>query len=439
MSRALITNNRGEIEVDPFDHKGRFNIWLKSISLPGGYDYFTLMGISRQHSQVLTRYVLELAAGKNTARGHRKGPRSYGHLISVRNHLRGILIIFERQTSKFTMDFTEDDVLAVFSGLRLGTIKSQRGMPYLDVSTYAKGFCAFWRWHMRVQLLSGLPVIDVVQNLDTSPDHKPVWHHFTLKDVERMADIAPYFEYKALMYFLFDSGIRAPKEMMNVRVMDLSPIPDSSQLHLTIRHETSKTFGRKIKLMLCSEIIKKYIDNEKLKGADFLFSKSPIVYNRVLAKLGHKILGVGTPRQQRLPNGDLHKTLIRHGITMYDFRHNSVCHYLPIYKSENQLKYRYGWKKTDMIVYYSEYIGMKDTITEEDMLIDTSKTELEKNLAKEQQKVNRLEEQFEAQKIEMEDRMKKLEAKLFQQYADSAHHDLAHNLLPEKIRLDTHR
>ncbi len=417
MSRALITNNRGEIEVDPFDHKGRFNTWLKSISLAGGYDYFTLTGMSRHHSEVLTRYVLDLAAGKNTARGHRKGPRSYSHLISVRNHIRGLLIVLERQTNKFAMDFTEDEILAVFSGLRLGTIKSQRGMPYLDVSTYAKVFCAFWRWHMRVQHINGLPFIDVVQNLDTSPDHKPAWHHFTIKDVERMADIAPYFEYKALMYFLFDSGIRAPKELMNVRVMDLVAIPESSQLHLTIRHETSKTFGRKIKLMLCSDIIKKYIHNEKLKSTDFLFSKSPVIYNRMLAKLGNKVLGVGVPREQRLPNGNVHKTLISHGITMYDFRHNSVCHYLPIYKSENQLKYRYGWKKADMITYYSEYMGMKDTITDEDMLIDSSKTMLEQQLSKEQQKVSRLEEQFEAQKLEMEDRIKRLESKMLQQFA----------------------
>lgn len=35
-----------------------------------------------------------------------------------------------------------------------------------------------------------------------------------------------------------------------------------------------------------------------------------------------------------------------------------------------------------MIHYYSEFLGMKDTITEEDMLIDITKTEIEKRLTK---------------------------------------------------------
>jgi hypothetical protein len=40
-------------------------------------------------------------------------------------------------------------------------------------------------------------------------------------------------------------------------------------------------------------------------------------------------------------------------IKMYDFRHSSCCYWLPRYKSENALKYRFGWKKSDMISYYS--------------------------------------------------------------------------------------
>ena len=67
-------------------------------------------------------------------------------------------------------------------------------------------------------------------------------------------------------------------------------------------------------------------------------------------------------------------------LTMYDFRHCSCCYWLPRYKSESALKYRFGWKKSDKIHYYSELLGMKDTIREEDMLIDLTKTEIEKRL-----------------------------------------------------------
>lgn len=67
-------------------------------------------------------------------------------------------------------------------------------------------------------------------------------------------------------------------------------------------------------------------------------------------------------------------------LTMYDFRHISCCYWMPRYKSESALKYRFGWKKSDKIHYYSELLGMKDTINEEDMLVDVTKTEIEKKL-----------------------------------------------------------
>jgi hypothetical protein len=171
--------------------------------------------------------------------------------------------------------------------------------------------------------------------------------------------------------------------------------------------------------MLCGDIIHRYVEENKLTGTDFLFTCCPTVYNRVLAKLGYKVLGIGTPPQQRKPDGQVHKTLVKHGITMYDFRHNSVCHYLPIYKSENQRKYRYGWKKSEMIHYYSEYLGMRDTISEDDMLIDTTKTQLEQALQKEQQRVSIMQEQLATQKAEMEERIKKLEAMMLQKFADN--------------------
>ena len=71
---------------------------------------------------------------------------------------------------------------------------------------------------------------------------------------------------------------------------------------------------------------------------------------------------------------------------MYDFRHCSCCYWLPRYKSESALKFRFGWKKSDKIHYYSEMLGMRDTISEEDLLIDVTKTELEKRLTKSENK-----------------------------------------------------
>lgn len=69
---------------------------------------------------------------------------------------------------------------------------------------------------------------------------------------------------------------------------------------------------------------------------------------------------------------------------MSTFRHNSAYYYLPRYKSENALLYRFGWKNSKMIHYYTEMLGMRDTLQEEDFLVDVTKIEIERQLEREQ-------------------------------------------------------
>lgn len=52
--------------------------------------------------------------------------------------------------------------------------------------------------------------------------------------------------------FLYDTGIRAPGELRNIKVSDLQ----NNGKELAIRDEISKTFGRRIKLMLSAKIRK---------------------------------------------------------------------------------------------------------------------------------------------------------------------------------------
>ena len=87
---------------------------------------------------------------------------------------------------------------------------------------------------------------------------------------------------------------------------------------------------------------------------------------------------------------------------MYDFRHCSCCYWLPRYKSESALKFRFGWKKSDKIHYYSEMLGMKDTICEDDMLVDITKTELENRLQKSESEKEIMKERMD----QMENQMK---------------------------------
>jgi hypothetical protein len=190
--------------------------------------------------------------------------------------------------------------------------------------------------------------------------------------------------------FLYDTGIRAPTELMNIRVSDLF----NNFKELNIRDEISKTFGRRIKLMLCSDIIKEYVSVNRLNSDDCLFSKAPKNMNLYLKRLAKRLFGdVKSPAGQKYSE-----------LTMYDFRHCSCCYWLPRYKSESALKYRFGWKKSDKIHYYSELLGMKDTISEEDMLIDLTKTEIEKQLLKSEKENELLKDRVNV----LEDQMKEI-------------------------------
>jgi hypothetical protein len=414
--KRIITNNLGEKEIDPYDNKGKHEKWLKSITNPdGSIDYRTVANISANSSELITRFALDMTYGRNLAKGTRKGKRSYNHLVNIRGRLVYLCNLLETRYKKELIALNEDDILTFFNMMREGTILRKDGKPFLSVSTYAKAFSAFWRWIVRVKRKENIAIPDIVLDLDTSQGRKPSWTYFNLQDVEKMADAAKSLYYKALLFFLFDSGIRAPKELMNTRVKDITPVPNTDYLFLQVREETSKTFGRKIKLMISSNVLKRYIASRNFQPDDFLFDKDYVSSSRIIARLGCDVLKVGVSRIQPKTS----KVLVKGGITMYDFRHNSVCHYLPIYRSENQMKYRYGWKKSEMIHYYSEFIGMKDTISDDDMLVDTTKTQIQQDLEREKMRVAFLEEQVSNQKKEMEDRIKQLEAMMLQRFAEN--------------------
>ncbi|MEK6890923.1 MAG: tyrosine-type recombinase/integrase, partial [Nanoarchaeota archaeon] len=212
---------------------------------------------------------------------------------------------------------------------------------------------------------------DITTDLDRRGE-KPKFIYFTEKDFERILEKASY-DMKPTIALAFDSGAR-PTELMNIRVCDFS----NDFKEVMIREETSKTFGRRIKLMMCSEQVKNYVSLLGLKSEDYIIQKSMPMVNKELRFLGKKVL---TKEQLKFKN-----------LAMYDFRHSSACFWLVRYKSESSMKYRFGWKKTDMIHYYTEYLGMKDTITVDDMYIDITKMELEKEVDKLKEQVKDIQE-----------------------------------------------
>jgi len=352
-------------KFDPYDSRKRLESWKKS----------EIKKVSEKNAKLIRQYVHDMEMGINT-NGSKKGPRSPIKILSAARQITRIIELIEEKCNVLDVTKVHDtEVHEVFHGMVTGGIKKANGDHYKSAGDYAARFKAFWHWHMKVMKKLGTPIIDITEDLDASKRKNPEFVFFTEEDLNDMMEAAD-FDTRVFMLFLFDTGIRCPTEAMNIRVNDFTQ--DFKELH--IRDEISKTFGRKIKLMMCSDAVKQYIDQNDLSGSDFVFTIQPATMNKRLKKIGHAVLG------------DKETTGRKAGkhMTMYDFRHSSACYWLPRYKSRNALLYRFGWKEEREIHYYTELLGMKDTISEDDMMINTTKTDMEKELEKNKKDIVKL-------------------------------------------------
>ncbi len=348
------------MKIDPYNHKETYFAWKESLDK-------TIQGLSEKNSKLIKDYLFDMEHGLNVAKGSKKGSRSYSRLNNLKNRMIFLAKHFEKRYNlKDITKISERELHDFFTGMRNGTILRGDGKQYKSPADYVKIFKAFWHWHQKVNRKKGIEIQDITIDLNTERE-KPDWVYMDEEQVKMLYENAKY-DYKVLIMFLFDTGIRSPTELMNVKVSDFY----NDFKELNIREEVSKTFGRRIKLMLCSDLIKDYISNEQLGEEDYVFTKEPGSVNRYFKRLGKRILG-----DKKSPAGQKYSEL-----TMYDFRHMSCCYWLPRYKSESALKFRFGWKKSDKIHYYSELLGMRDTISEEDLLVDVTKTEIEKRMSK---------------------------------------------------------
>ncbi len=346
------------MKIDPYKHKERYLAWKEKVKEG-------IPNISKTNSLLIIRYVTDMENGVNISLSSVKGARSYIRLNTIRERM---IFFAKRFKEHYNLDeitkINEEQLCSFFSKMRNGEIKRKDGKEYMSVSDFVKGFKAFWHWHQKVNRKKGTDLRDITMDLDARKE-KPRWVYLTENQIKKLYDNAK-FEYKVLIMFLYDTGIRSPTELVNIKVSDLYV----NCKELQIREEISKTFGRRIKLMLCSDLLKTYIQEKRLEKEDYIFPIKPATVNQYLKRLARRVLGdIKSPAGQKYSD-----------LTMYDFRHCSCCYWLPRYKSESALKYRFGWKKSDRIHYYSELLGMEDTISEEDLFIDITKTEIEKKL-----------------------------------------------------------
>jgi integrase len=367
---------------DPYHHKKTHENWKKTKSLKG---------VNEKNSDLVLQFLSDMELGLNISKVSKKGARSATRLNTLRGRLSFVIMKLQEKGIKDIRKVTAKDLHKLFEDMRTGVLKTRTGTAYKSTRDYVKVFKTFWHWHEKVMRKKGKVVEDVTEDLDIRGE-KPKFVYFTKEDFDKIVNKAKY-DLKIILALAFDSGLRVT-ELVNVKVSDFS----NDFKELTIRDEASKTFGRKIKLMLCGDQIKEYVKKLDLKPNDFFCQIHPSMINPELNKIGKEVLN---PEQIKFKS-----------LSLYDFRHSSACFWLPRYKSESALKYRFGWKKSDMIHYYTELMGMKDTIKEEDMYVDVTKTELEKEIAKIKRENKKVKEQMQSMAKESKERDKKFEVYL---------------------------
>lgn len=330
---------------DPYKNIERWTSWKEK-------NKKKVEGVSLINSKIILKFLQDMEQGMNTPPA-KKGRRSPTTLINLKDHV----CFFARNIPGPLVNLTKQQIHNFENKIIEGKIKKKNGKKFSAFGNYIKDFKVFWNWLIRTGKVKENIAIDL-----TKKTNKPSWVYLTETQFKKLANrCSP--DYKALIWFMYDAGLRVT-EAYSIQIKNFNE--DYTQL--TIPDEVAKTFGRVIKLKLCTNLIKEYVKHNNLDLSDYLFIKKPPACNKYLRILSEKLFGEGESKAR----GTYNK------FTLYDIRHNSSCYWLKRYQKERSLMYRMGWNRAEMIQYYSEFLGLSDEIQDDDMILAEDKNGLEK-------------------------------------------------------------
>lgn len=343
--------------MERLDINGRIKLWEETKEK----DKKGLPGLSKNNSDLAIDFIKDFELGINVPKA-KKGRRTPGTLLK----LRGICIFLDRHFGKKKFEkINKKELHSLFDKMARGEVKKLNGRVYNGTGDFVKNVKTFWGWLLKTERVEN----DITEDLARSDysKGKPAWVYLTHEQMRELIDLARG-DYRALILFLYDSGIR-PQEAYRIVVGDFSE--DFSELNIPEQRENgdrvSKTFDRTIKLMNCSQLLKNYVKQNKLKDNDLLIQINQPAFNKYLRTLSKKLFGTKKTKAR----GTYDK------LKLYDIRHISSIFWLDRYKTNKDLMYRMGWSKEDKIFYYSEFLGRRDKIDDEDMLTKEDKTKYE--------------------------------------------------------------
>lgn len=311
--------------------------------------------IRKEDWKQLTDFLKDMELGLNTPKGS-KGKRSCGTLLNLSSHNKLFLEHFKKPLTKIT----KIDLHDLEKKILEGKILKRNKQKFTAFGNYIKDFKVFWNWLLRTKKVKENITEDI-----TSKTDKPSWVYLTEEQIKEFFNKLS-LDYRTICWFMYDTGMRVT-EANSITISFFSD--DFKQV--TIPDEASKTFGRTINLKLCSDLIKEFVKSNNLKPNDFLFQKKIFAINKYLKYHCGKLFG-----KDKISNP---KSKGKYGnFTLYDIRHNSSIFWLNRYPTHKGLMYRFGWRKPDKIEYYSDFLGIKDEITDTDMVLSIDRDKIYK-------------------------------------------------------------
>ena len=355
------------MKVDVYKRKQTFLNWKERVQKEG------IPGLSKANESIVIQYVLDMELGRNVGNGAAKGGRSYTRLCNLAQRMTWIARMLESRGVSDLRDCKEQVVVTLFSEMERGIIRREDGKAYRSHGDYVRVFKAFWHWWMKVNRKEGKSILDITEDI-SAPRTKPLFVNISKGHLDKML---PYFsdDEQVILYFVFDSLIRAPTEILSLQVQHI--YEQDGEVWLTIPDEVSKTFGRTMNLLYCGQAVLDYIHRRGLSPTDHLFSFDPRLLNKKLQAVAVQLFGNVRSHAQ----GEFFSSL-----TLYDFRHSGAVH-LRIFAKENPglisldaIRHRGGWTDFSMVNYYTQFLGIDGKIEKQGMLLQQDKHKLEREV-----------------------------------------------------------
>lgn len=353
---------------DVYKHEERYKTW-KTEALESGID-----GLAKKNSDIIIKYVLDMEIGKNISNKNVKGARSFPRLNNLRQRMRQVVIMLQNRGIDDITAVCDDDLIRLFSDMRSGVLKTKSNEKYRTAGDYAKVFTAFWHWWMKSNRREGQKIEDITEELDKTMESG----RFVFLTKEKLDEMLPYFDEdeQIVLLFTFDSLIRAPTELLSLRVKDIFEKENGTWVNVPA--EISKTkFERRFNLLYSGNSVKEYLKRKKLNSEDYLFNFNHHSLTEKMHKVAKQLWGdaISDPTA-----GGKYSEL-----SLYDLRHSGTIH-LRLLASKNanisidSIRQRAGWKDFKMLNYYTKFIGLDGSIDKNELLIQEDKSKLEKEL-----------------------------------------------------------